>query len=134
MEYGTTTAYGSLSALNSSLVTSHSVTLTGLTPGTTYNYAVLSADSAGTATSANFTFSTPATIPTISAVASSSVTATSATITWTTDQASSSQAEYGTTTSLRSPLRSQLVAGYFAFGNPDRPGSEHDLQLRRSLH
>jgi hypothetical protein len=78
-------------------VTSHSVSLTGLKPGTTYAYAVMSTDSAGTATSTNFTFSTPATIPTISAVTSSGVTATSATITWTTDQASNSQVEYGTT-------------------------------------
>jgi lysophospholipase L1-like esterase len=60
VEYGTTASYGSLSTLNSSPVTSHSVTLSGLTPGTNYNYAVLSATPAGTATSANFTFSTPA--------------------------------------------------------------------------
>ena len=63
VKYGTTAAYGSTSTLSSSLVTSHSVTLTGLTPGTTYNYAVLSANSAGTlATSANFTFATTASI------------------------------------------------------------------------
>jgi hypothetical protein len=61
VEYGTSAAYGSLSAVNSSLITSHSATLTGLTPGTTYDYTVMSTDSAGTATSANFTFSTPAT-------------------------------------------------------------------------
>jgi hypothetical protein len=59
-EYGTSAGYGSLSALNSSLATSHSAALTGLMPGTTYDYAVMSTDSAGTATSANFTFSTPA--------------------------------------------------------------------------
>jgi hypothetical protein len=45
--YGTTTSYGSSSALNSSLVTAHSATLTSLTAGTTYHYRVLSADSTG---------------------------------------------------------------------------------------
>jgi hypothetical protein len=58
VKYGTTTSYGSLSTLNSSPVTSHSLILSGLTPGTTYDYAVVSATPAGTAASANFTFST----------------------------------------------------------------------------
>jgi hypothetical protein len=44
VEYGLTGSYGSTSALNSAGVTSHSVTLTGLTPGTTYHYRVRSAD------------------------------------------------------------------------------------------
>ena len=43
--YGATTSYGSSSALNSTLVTTHSATLTSLTAGTTYHYRVLSADS-----------------------------------------------------------------------------------------
>jgi len=42
------------------------------------------------------------TAPTISAVASSSITQTSATVTWTTNEASDSQVEYGTTTSYGS--------------------------------
>ena len=45
--YGTTTSYGSSSALNSNLVTTHSASLTSLTAGTTYHYRVLSADSTG---------------------------------------------------------------------------------------
>jgi len=45
--YGTTTSYGSGSALNSNLVTAHSATLTSLTAGTTYHYRALSADSTG---------------------------------------------------------------------------------------
>jgi len=45
--YGTSASYGSSSALNSNLVTAHSVTLTSLTGGTTYHYRVLSADSTG---------------------------------------------------------------------------------------
>ncbi len=61
VEYGTTTAYGSMTTLDSTLVTSHSVALMGLASDTTYHYRVLSADSAGNAaTSGDFTFRTGA--------------------------------------------------------------------------
>ncbi|MGH8321812.1 MAG: LamG-like jellyroll fold domain-containing protein, partial [Gammaproteobacteria bacterium] len=46
--YGATSAYGNASSLNTSLVTAHSVVLTGLASGTAYHYAVKSANSAGT--------------------------------------------------------------------------------------
>jgi hypothetical protein len=129
--YGTTTGYGSLSAVGSALVTSHSVTLTGLTPGTTYDYDVLSTDSAGTATSANFTFVTSTPVPTISAVASSGITATSATITWTTDQPSSSQVEYGTTTGYGalSALGSALVTSHSVTLTGLTPGTTYDYAV-----
>ena len=59
VQYGTTTAYGKASALNSTLVTSHSVKLSGLTRLTIYHYRVLSRNSAGTlAVSGDFTFTT----------------------------------------------------------------------------
>jgi len=59
--YGTSTSYGQTSTLDSSLVTAHSVTLTGLTPSTLYDYEVQSQDGSGnTVTSANFTFTTTA--------------------------------------------------------------------------
>jgi hypothetical protein len=45
--YGTTSSYGSTSTLNSALVTSHSVTLSGLSASTTYHYQVLSQDAEG---------------------------------------------------------------------------------------
>ena len=58
--YGTTTSYGSSSALNSNLVTTHSVTLTSLAAGTTYHYRVLSADSTGVmVTGLDNVFTTP---------------------------------------------------------------------------
>jgi hypothetical protein len=47
VEYGTSTAYGTFSALNGSLVTSHSVTLSGLSRGLTYHYRVYSRNSLG---------------------------------------------------------------------------------------
>jgi hypothetical protein len=47
VEYGTTTAYGTLTTLNSSMVTSHSVSLTSLITGTLYHYRVRSKNSGG---------------------------------------------------------------------------------------
>jgi hypothetical protein len=107
VEYGPTTAYGSLSTINPSLLTSHSVPITGLTASTLYHYRVKSRDAASNlAISTDFTFTTTAgpdvTPPVVSAVASSSITGTGATITWATDEASDSQVEYGTTTSYGS--------------------------------
>ena len=47
VEYGLTTAYGTETTANAALVTSHSVTLTGLTPGTSYKYRVLTVGADG---------------------------------------------------------------------------------------
>jgi len=88
VEYGITTSYGSLSPLNTTRVTSHSVTLSSLSPSTTYNYRVHSRDAAGNlASSLNRTFITqslPDTTPpaSITNVAASGITTTSATLTW----------------------------------------------------
>ncbi|MDE2320508.1 MAG: fibronectin type III domain-containing protein, partial [candidate division NC10 bacterium] len=58
-DYGTTAAYGSATALNSSLVTSHAVTLSGLTAGKAYHFQVQSKDAAGNAAlSSDYTFTT----------------------------------------------------------------------------
>ncbi|MGH7595531.1 MAG: PQQ-dependent sugar dehydrogenase, partial [bacterium] len=59
VEYGLTTSYGSSSPLNSSLVTSHTTTLSSLQANTTYHYRVKSRDAAGNlTTSGDFTFMT----------------------------------------------------------------------------
>jgi hypothetical protein len=50
--YGTTTSYGSASS-SASLRTSHSIALTGLTPGVTYHYAVVSTDAQGYTSTSN---------------------------------------------------------------------------------
>jgi len=47
VEFGPTTAYGQSSALDTTRVTGHSVTLTGLLASTTYHYRVKSRDTAG---------------------------------------------------------------------------------------
>jgi glucose/arabinose dehydrogenase/PKD repeat protein len=47
VEYGLTTAFGSFTPLDSTLVSSHAVTVSGLSPATTYRYRVRSIDAAG---------------------------------------------------------------------------------------
>jgi len=59
--YGTSSQYGQSTALDATQVTGHSQTLTGLTPGTTYHFAVQSTGSqSNTATSTDNTFATTA--------------------------------------------------------------------------
>src|SRR5262245_48026747 len=69
VEYGPTVTYGSLSALDSTLVTSHSVTLTGLPQASTYHYRARSADGSG-----NLGMSADATFTTISTVCNPPIT------------------------------------------------------------
>jgi hypothetical protein len=133
VNYGTTTGYGSASTLNSTLSTSHSVTVTGLSPGGTYDFDVVSANSAGTSsTSANMTFSTTvAAAPVISAVTTSSITGTTATISWTTDQATSSLVNYGTTTAYGSSsgLNATLSTSHSVTLTGLSPGITYDFDV-----
>jgi hypothetical protein len=100
VEYGSTSTYGS-SASTAGYAISHSVGLGGLAPSSTYHYQVLSADLVGNGPTASTdgTFSTqaPAAPVIITGPAAGSVTGTGATITWATDEPSSSTVEYGTT-------------------------------------
>ena len=98
-----TTAYGENSIRNPAMVTSHSVALGGLPSNTLIHYRVRSRDASGNlAVSGNFSFTTlggaDTTPPAISNVASSGVTASGAIVMWTTNEASDTQVEYGTTT------------------------------------
>jgi alpha-L-arabinofuranosidase len=151
VEYGTTSVYASSSALNYNLVTSHKVTLTGLTGGTSYNFDVVSANSASTSsTSATSSFSTIATAvllpvtstptpvtpaaaapPVISAVAAAGITTTSAVITWTTDQATTSQVQYGTSGSygLAAAPGTSLVTAHSMTLTGLYPGTTYDFEV-----
>src|SRR5216684_799029 len=68
IEYGTTTSYGSMTALDSTVVTSHGESITGLSAGTLYHFRVHSTDANGNqATSGDMTFTTASgTPPTVS--------------------------------------------------------------------
>ena len=92
---GAETAYGSASLLDSTLDTVHTVQLTGLTPGTTYNFQVVSTRPTGpSATSAGPAFSTDVVLPVLSAVGPTNVQATSVTIAWTTDKPTTGAISY----------------------------------------
>jgi hypothetical protein len=116
VEYGLTTSYGSVTPLNGSMVTAHSVPLTGLTDATVYHYRVRSRDAAGNlATSGDFTVTTQdGTAPVITAVAASSITKSGAAITWTTNEPSDSQVDYGPTTAYgtSTAVASSLVTSH----------------------
>ncbi len=103
--YGTTVIYDSLTDEidTSPRVTSHSVTITGLTDSTTYHFAVLSEDGYfNLIDSADQTFVTNGT-PDVTAPIISNVVATpagtSVLVTWDTNEASSSVVDYGATAS-----------------------------------
>ena len=88
VSYGLTASYGNNSVLKDTgtgMVVSHTQTISGLQPGSTYNYRVTSKDAAGnSASSANGTFTTlapPNSAPTITLAPISSTTVTPATIT-----------------------------------------------------
>ena len=134
VEYGTTTSYGSQTPLETTLSTSHQVTLSGLKPATTYHFRVKSRDAAGNlAVSSNQTFTTLDTIPpVISALVVSSVSTTTATITWVTDEPADTQLDYGTTTAYgsQSPLDSRLVTAHSVTLSGLLPGATYHCRAR----
>lgn len=99
VDYGISTSYGASSSLNSQMVTSHSVTLSGLSASATYHFRVNSRDAASRiATSNDFTFITlapDAVPPVISNISASSISHNSAIIKWTTNEPADTQVEYG---------------------------------------
>lgn len=137
IEYGTSTAYGSSTAADAALVTSHSQKISGLTATTAYNFQIMSNDAAGNqAISANTTFTTPATdpppIPTISGLGAGSITPSSATITWAMDVPADSQIEYGTTTAygMTTPVDPTLVTNHSFTITGLMPETEYHYRIK----
>jgi hypothetical protein len=134
VEYGTTTAYGSV-ITNSSSVTAHTVSLVGLNAGTTYNYRVMSTDAAGnTRASANFTFTTlvpDSRAPAIATVTASSVGPSSATVSWVTDESATGGVDYGVTTSYGSVTnRSNLSTSHSITLQNLNPSATYHYRVR----
>ncbi|MDD5342579.1 MAG: fibronectin type III domain-containing protein [Patescibacteria group bacterium] len=121
--YGTTIGnYTESTVLDTDLVTSHSVSLTGLAAATVYYYVVQSVDAGSHASvSSEYFFTTlnsnapPDTVPPeIYSITVSDITQTAATIAWTTDEAATSQVEYGLTADYgySSALDSTIVTAH----------------------
>jgi len=113
VEYGTAITYG-LRASDPSYTMLHSVMLDGLTPSTDYHARVKSTDvfGNGPTVSGDITFRTKDLAdtepPRVTNIQVSGVTATGATITWTTDEPSTSRVEYGTTGAYGQSASSQM--------------------------
>ncbi len=125
VEYGTTSAYGNITSVNTTDVTAHSQALTQLLASTLYHYRVYSMNATGSESiSGDLTMTTAAAAqPVVAAVISSlviskvatgSITSNSAEISWTTNQSATTQIQYGTTTaySLRTTLNSALSTSH----------------------
>jgi hypothetical protein len=116
VDYGTTTSYGQnvYAALQ---VTSHAITLTGLSAGTTYHYKVTSTRGGyqdGVSSDATFTTTTPPLAITISSIYVDNITQTSARVRWTTNVASTSRVYYRAlgTTPWSTVYNSSLVSSH----------------------
>jgi hypothetical protein len=98
--YGVTPALGQLSPVQSSLSSSHELTLTGLNAGTTYYFAAKSAAANGIVGSSTvYSFTTlHTTPPTISGIVVSPGSNNTAVITWTASTPVIGQVVFGTTT------------------------------------
>ncbi|NOY84934.1 MAG: hypothetical protein GXO96_08985 [Nitrospirae bacterium] len=136
VEYGTSTAYGASTSLNTSMVTAHSMALTGLNDLTLYHYRVLSRDAAGNiTTSGDQTFTTTAapdtTAPSISNIASGNLSTSAANITWTTNEAADSRIEYGTDTSYGTltALNPSLVTAHSQNISGLSPGTSYHFRV-----
>jgi hypothetical protein len=105
VDYGLSSAYDRSTPPDPAIVTLHSVTLTGLVPGTIYHFRVRSNPGAGglTAVSADGTFQTVAlAVLTISGLQASSVGPNQVALQWTTNLAADTQADYGPTSAYGS--------------------------------
>ena len=83
VHYGTTSEYGSFTALNSALTVSHSATLTGLTSCTEYHYQARSSYAGESGLSSDGTFTTAGCPlpPTVTTTAANAITSSGATLT-----------------------------------------------------
>src|SRR5207237_3085954 len=93
--------------------TMHTLTLTGLEDETSYHLKVVSKDAASNlATSSDAPFTTlDTTAPVITGVAVSAITGSGATLAWTTNEAASSEVEYGLTTRYGKRIAQETTAG-----------------------
>jgi phosphodiesterase/alkaline phosphatase D-like protein len=107
LEYGTSQSYGTHPIISTTALLAHTVSLTGLSPNTTYYYCIHDTDLAGnTASSCPHSFTTDSisapvdtTAPIVSVVVATPVGSTGATVSWTTNELANAQVQYGLSTS-----------------------------------
>ena len=116
VDYGKTTGYGS-NASEATQSASHSVKISGLTPGETYHYRVQNLDDSGLmgysrtdAYSADYSFTTQST-PSITGVEVTDETLTTVVINWSSASLASSEIEYGTTTDYGAEISVSASSG-----------------------
>jgi hypothetical protein len=139
VEYGFLNTYGSLTSLNNTLSTSHSVQLSGLTAGRAYHVRVRSIDASGNLSiGSDYTLNTTAVavvkkidIDDIE-VETGTITTTSAIVKWSTEIAADGQVEYGTTTSYASstPLVSALSTDHTVTLSTLLPNTTYHYRVR----
>ncbi len=142
--YGTTTPYNTFSSLDTSEVTSHSLSLAALLPGTLYHFQVMSENaSSSLATSSDQTFLTTgaaaSTATTTTATSSMPVisnilanpSGTNVLITWMTDQPATSQVLWGTTPSYGAAtvVDSNLVTNHSMTVTDLSPNTDYHFQV-----
>jgi hypothetical protein len=135
VEYGLTTAYGAETPVDTAPVLEHQVDVSGLTSATLYHYRVRSADGSGNAAySGDGTFETlgDVTPPVISDILVTDISETAATVTWTTDEPSDSQVEYGWTLAYGSetPLDAEQVLDHGVDLSDLSPGRLYHYRVR----
>ncbi|MES2216048.1 MAG: fibronectin type III domain-containing protein [Patescibacteria group bacterium] len=144
IEYGQSSDYGTIWTPSSTKVLTHSAVVSGLSADTAYHFRVKSADAAGnTGISADYSFRTLVTgassspppdtsVPVITAVTTGSLTTTGVTITWTTNENSNSQVEYGTNQSYgnTSALDSTNITSHSVTLTGLQPASTYHFRVK----
>ncbi|MFQ5455433.1 MAG: fibronectin type III domain-containing protein [Nitrospirota bacterium] len=138
VEYGTDKNYGLFSTLDSTLVTNHTVILTGLAPGQTYHYRIRSIDINGKLSISQdnsfitHTLTNTNPPPVITGIGVDYVTSNEAAIRWVTDNSATSQIEYGLGPNygLFSTLDSTLVTNHTVILTGLAPGQTYHYKIR----
>lgn len=118
IDYGLTVAYGSLASQATPFTTLHQVLITGLTPNTTYQFRVRSTDPYlnGPTLSANGQFTTAASLdttpPAISNVVATVLSSTSVEVTFQTNEAATTDLEWGPSPALGTVLSDAAFATF----------------------
>ena len=136
VDYGTSAASLTLNASNPTLATAHSISLSSLTPGTTYFYRVTSVDAANNSATAPASPAAPAsfnitaldtTPPVISGI-NSAPASTSVQISWTTNEPATSRVDFGTKPALGSNVADATLVTSHTIDS-ERPGTRNELFL-----